>query len=242
MAIDLRFPNITAPTVEEQILQITTFLYETTEQLNWALNLLDGNQKEKKQTNGSKGSVVADENTPETTFSNIKSLIIKSADIINAYYEELNKRLTGEYVAISDFGTYQEKTSNDITTNSENIKTVYNSLQTIITDLENINNQMIDVSAYIKTGKLAYDENGAPIYGVEVGQKNIVDGEEQFNKFARFTSNNLSFYDPQFSEKEPVAYISNYTLYITNVEILGAISIGRKVKIDTTYGFTISLI
>lgn len=242
MAIDLRFPNITASTVEEQILQIKTFLYETTEQLNWALNILDDSQKEENKTNGYNGSIVADENTPETTFNNIKSLIIKSADIINAYYEELNKRLTGEYVAISDFGTYKENTSNDITANSDYIDRVFKSLQTVITDLENINNQMIDVSAYIKTGKLAYDENGTPIYGVEVGQKNIVDGEEQFNKFARFTSNKLSFYDPQFSEKEPVAYISNYTLYITNVEILGTITIGRKVKIDTTYGFTISLV
>ena len=70
------------------------------------------------------------------------------------------------------------------------------------------------------------DANGIPVYGLEVGQKNIVDGVEVFNKYARFTSDRLSFYDRNDTE---VAYISDKKLYINNVEITGSYKIGRFV-------------
>jgi hypothetical protein len=61
------------------------------------------------------------------------------------------------------------------------------------------------------------------VYGVEIGQKNTIDGEEVFNKFARFTADRLSFYDQNDSE---VAYISDYKLYIRNAEITSSLKIG----------------
>jgi hypothetical protein len=46
---------------------------------------------------------------------------------------------------------------------------------------------------------------------------------EVFNKYARFSSDRLSFYDENDSE---VAYISDYKLYIRNVEITSNFKIG----------------
>ena len=46
---------------------------------------------------------------------------------------------------------------------------------------------------------------------------------EVFDKFARFTSDRLSFYDQNDNE---VAYISDRKLYITHVEVKGTFSIG----------------
>jgi hypothetical protein len=62
-----------------------------------------------------------------------------------------------------------------------------------------------------------------PVYGVEIGQKNSIDGEDVFNKYARFTSDRLSFYDQNDTE---IAYISDYKLYIRNVEIEGSLQEG----------------
>ena len=41
MSINLRLPNITDPTADGKIRQIQSYLYQTIEQLNWALNTLE---------------------------------------------------------------------------------------------------------------------------------------------------------------------------------------------------------
>ena len=68
-----------------------------------------------------------------------------------------------------------------------------------------------------------YDDEGIPVYGMEVGQRTEIDGEEVFDKFARFTSDRLSFYDQNDNE---VAYISDRKLYITHVEVKGTFRMG----------------
>jgi len=54
-------------------------------------------------------------------------------------------------------------------------------------------------------------------------QRNEIYGEEVFNKYARFSSEKLSFYDRNDNE---VAYISDKKLYIMDVEVTGSLSIG----------------
>ena len=99
-------------------------------------------------------------------------------------------------------------------------------MQEIITDVENVEHTLIEVNAHIKTGILYYDDDGVPVYGLEVGQRTEIDGEEVFNKYARFTSNKLSFYDQNDNE---VAYISDRKLYITHIEVTGSYAIGDLV-------------
>ena len=96
-------------------------------------------------------------------------------------------------------------------------------MQGIITDIENLNFTLAEVNAQIRSGLLYYDDDAIPVYGLEIGQKNTIDGEEVFNKFARFTADRLSFYDQNDTE---VAYVSDYKLYIRNVEITSSYKIG----------------
>ena len=182
----------------------------------------------------SAASAAGEGRTPEATFNSIKSLIIKSADIVNAYYEEVTRRLEGDYEAISSFGTYKEETSQTITENSKGITQLFDNYQEISGTVNGLYDAKIETSAYIHHGLLDYKENGAPIYGVEVGKTDEVNGVETFNKFARFTANRLEFYDAGNPE-EPVAYISDYKLFITNAEITGTLTLGRY-TIDTTDG------
>lgn len=246
MNIDIRKPNITASTAEGQLTQVKSYLAQLCEQLNWALsNISGGGQQGVVLVDKSNNvSIATDDETRAATFNSIKSLIIKSADIVEAYYEEINKRLEGEYVARSEYGTFTQSTSQDITENSEGITRTFNNIQKIVSDIEGINTKLIEVNAHIHSGLLYYaGENGeetdhvdgTPVYGIEVGQIDTVDGEEVFNKFARFTADRLSFYDQNGLE---VAYISDYKLYITHVEITGSISHGGFVT-DVSDGIAI---
>ena len=234
MGMDIRLPNINASTEEGQLMQIKSYLYQFAEQLKYAISTLEAGGTTSGEADRQEISAPpAETATPGSTFNSIKSLIIKSADIVNAYYEEINRRLEGEYVAQSEFGTYSEQTSQTISENSTAIERVFNNIQQITSELEEVKHTLIEVNAYMKSGLLAYDNNGVPIYGLEVGQRNTVDGEEVFNKYARFTANRLSFYDQNDTE---VAYMSDYKFYITNGEITGTLKLGAFL-IDTRTGF-----
>lgn len=238
MSIDINFPNITATTSEGKVEQIRSYLYQLADQLKWALNSIEGNSGSNVVVQGSKNTVAEEQAEAEATFNSVKSLIIRSADIVNAYYDVINEKFSGQYVAQSDFGTFVELTHQSITTNSTAIESVFTSMQKIISDIENLEHNLIEVTAHIRSGLLYYNDEGIPIYGLEIGQINEIDGEEVFNKYARFTSDRLSFYDQNDTE---VAYISDYKLYITNAEITGTLKLGAF-RIDTSKGFSLKYV
>lgn len=233
MSYDFRVPQITASTPEQKIVQIHSYLFQLSEQLRYAFGEVEREEQVIiRQLNSNRSGDIASSEQAQNTFSSIKALIIKSADIVDAYYEEINRRLEGVYVAESEFGIYSEKTTQDIKENSEGIQRLFSNVQEISTDLEEIAEALIEVNAYIKSGLLDHDESGVPIYGIEIGQDNTIDGEKVFSKFARFTASRLSFYDQNDVE---VAYISDYRLYITDAQISGNLFLGKYV-IDSSDG------
>lgn len=226
MSYNFRLPNITAMTPEGKLEQMQSFLYQTVEQLNWALNAVEsagGSGHGVKQNVPGKTGGDEGESGAAVSFNELKSLIIKSADIVNAYYEKISARLSGEYVAKSDFGTFREETEQYIEASSEAIEQFYKDLQGIITDIDNVEHSLIETNAYIRSGLLEYDENSVPVYGLEIGQYTEIDGEEVFNQYARFTSDKLSFFDSNGCE---VAYISDNKLYISHIEVTGSFAQG----------------
>lgn len=234
MSVNIRLPNITATTEAGKLQQVQSYMYQLVEQLNWALQTIESGSKET-VTQQRKSVSSADKNDSVSTFNDIKGLIIKSADIVNAYYEEINKKLSGLYVAESDFGTFKEATEKVTKETSQSVEDLYTNIQEIFSDIEGFENFRIEVTANIKSGLLYTNNEGIPVYGLEVGQSNVVNGVETFDKFARFTSDRLSFYDANDTE---VAYISDYKLVITHAEVLGNLKLGKYV-LDTTDGLAL---
>lgn len=384
MGFDLRYPNITAQDEKGQLTQMRSYLHQLVEQLQWAFNSMDttavySSVQKSGKASGAVGTVGDAER--EATFNAIKSLIIKSADIVEAYYETINKKLSGLYVAQSDFGTFKEATEATLSATSTGINQAYTNIQTVSTNLTNkisttetnltnkitttettltdklgntetaftakigeveshvgevagkvttvegglnevsgkvkevdsaltgvssvvegvtntaaaaankvddVENSLgtvyakvdgvasdlsgvasdlsgvasdlsgvdgrlkeaeevlgevkevvvrptenvVEINAVIKTGLLYTDNDGFGVYGMEIGQKNTVNGDDVFDKYARFTADRLSFYSQNDTE---VAYISDYKLYITTAEILYELKIGQY-KLDTTNG------
>lgn len=213
---DIRLPNITATSPTEQLSQIKSYLYQFAEQLNYALATMDDKSEQIQQTISAASAAPSPaeaQRQAQDTFQSIKGLIIKSADIINAYSEQIETKLSENYVAQSTFGTYTENADNRITANANGISQNYNRIEEVHTENETYRKA---TAAYIKTGLLSENPD---TYGVEVGQTN--NGE--FTRFSRFTTEKLSFF---VNGNEEVAYISNNKLYIQTAEILQAIDMG----------------
>ena len=104
MSMNIRFPNITGVKPEEQIMQIKSYLYQLVEQLNWMLPTIESSTGQAgASTNHSMGDISAE------TFYELKSLLIKSSDTLNAYYEKINAKLEGQYVNQSDFNAHAQE-------------------------------------------------------------------------------------------------------------------------------------
>lgn len=228
MGFNITLPNITAPTEQGKLEQIRSYLYQFAEQLQWALDTIDSKAETAVvKQGGNTQSVTSDDNGKQDYFSELKALIITSADIVDAYYEEINQRLSGEYVAQSVFGTYREQTDAIYTQTSTDMTALYSNVQTIESNVKGIGDKILETEAYIRSGKLDEEKNGTVIYGVEVGQEVKKDGVSTFNKYARFTADRLSFYDNNDIE---VAYISDRRLYITEIEITASLNMGGFVE------------
>ena len=344
MGYDLRLPNIKGATEKERLTQVESYLRQLVEQLQWAMNSLEvvsANGVNNTMKTASKGSSQALEKAVDAnaTFNAIKHLIIKSADIVSAYYDEINKKLVGEYVAISDFGTFREQTEQNIEANSQWIEQSFSNIQAIESNIqivndtlsseiqnvgisvENVNSTLsanieavasnaanevenakaalrdsiddkaseiaseiedvsstlsnnidsvsqkaasdiesissslresldelsdvvggidayvLDVKAHIRSGQID-TIGGVPVFGIEVGQKILKDGVEVYEKFARFTSSKLSFYDHNDVE---VAYVSDRQLYISNVCVLVSYKIGGIMDIVQPNGDVVTM-
>ena len=254
MGIELRLPNITATTEKGQLEQMRSYLYQMSEQLQFALNSADSSSSNAVAYSSSKGvskvgASAEDTKSAYDTFNSIKSLIIKSADIVNAYYEEINNllNLSNTYVAQSDFGTYFSEATNTVSADGESITQKLSKIEGIESDVEGVKSTIKTQNSYINYGVVGTTlddtgraKEGAP--GIEIGAYQTIDDGTIVTtnkKYARFTAYGLELFGNSFDK--PVAYIKQYKLYITNAEITGKLTLGAF-QIDTSKGFNLKYI
>ena len=228
MGVQIKTPNITAGSDRERLMQIQSYLYQMAQQLQWAFDTIQVSGSSTAAIPAAQQTKQVVQADPASTFAGLKNLIIKSADIVNAYYQQISQRLEGIYVAQSDFGTYTEETAQEIQQSNTNINQLYTNIRTLSNTVDELYNSTVGANAYLKSGLLYETETGIPVYGLEIGQTNSVDGATVFDKFARFAADRLRFFD---SNDVEVAYISDYKLYITNAEISGSLWLSGKFKI-----------
>ncbi len=228
MHVQIPTPNITASGDRERLRQIQSYLYRMAGQLQWAFDNLETGSTEAAARSPAPQTGKQRED-PASTFSGIKNLIIRSADIVNAYYDQISRRLESVYVAQSDFGTYTQQTQLELQAGSESIRQLFAETETLSQTVEELWSSTLEANAYIKTGKLWEDENGIGVYGLEIGQTKQLNGEKIFDKFARFTADRLSFFD---SNDVEVAYISDYHLHITNAVITGSLMLMQQFQVS----------
>lgn len=231
--LDIRLPNITGTTEVEQLQQIRSYLYQLAPQLNWALSTLE--------TRSSSETVVQKTGTTAVTadkdkdrienFNELKHLIIKSADIANAYYEEVTEKLEAKYLAQSDFGNYYNDASAELTKSYDGLRLDLDNMQSIVSD-DGENTLLRSATAYIKLGTVDTDNNGYPVNGIEIGQTNEDEETVTFNQFARFTARSLSFYN---SSGTCLAEFGDDGMVVPKAKVKGNLTVGKYV-LDTSNG------
>lgn len=237
--MNIRLPNINAPTDSGQLAQIRSYLYQFSEELKWALSDIESKEGGSGDSSAVQQILASSTSSDgsKTSFEDLKALIIKSADIIDSYYEEINKRLEGVYVAQSEFGTYYEESSAELKATSDKLVQDYKNIQIILDELgKKVSG--IETDASIKSGLLKYtdigEQNGIPIYGIQVGQTTEVDGVEVFNKLSQFSTLGLELYDSE-NDTKPRTYLHINELSVPNAKIPGNLTLGGYV-LDTSDG------
>lgn len=199
MSIELRLPNIDSSLPpEQQLAQLKNYLYQTVEQLNWALSVTE------KTAEGIAKKVEVVTDSKETTnkaikdFNAIKDLIIKDADIVKAYAKEQEEIFDSSYVAQSEFGTYQADVVSTITTRAEGIKMDIVS-EYKLSDMPGISDFYGKSQRYLKLGLLDTDAIGKDIVGLEIGDT------EEGRKYARYDNTGTHLYSENGSESITIA-------------------------------------
>lgn len=208
--IEIRPPQLTAGSQGEQLQQMQRYLTALSQQLQFAFDALEGGTVAVSTAAGGAVAHVSEQEKRET-FNQLKALIIKSAQVTQVLEERVGKRLEGKYVAVSQFGTYCQETSQTIEANSRELKQTFQSVEQLESAVAGLDSAVREVSASIRTGEIA---DG--VYGVEIGQQEGEGGVIHFRRYARLTAEKLSFYDNNEIE---VAYISNRRLYVTAAEV-----------------------
>ena len=214
-------------TVQEQLVRQYSYLFQMAQQLNVALGQLESGG-----TAAPSGGTAAPAAEREQQYQTLKSMIVKTADTVQRRMDQLSAKLTGEYVAASEFGTYVERLNAYLEANPEALTQYYSFFADLQASTETVSaafeQYRVETEGYIRTGIVCYD-GAVPQYGVAVGQNltcREVDGEtvvEQNDFRATFTASKLSFWQ----DASEVAYVSNNRLYITNITVLDSISIGH---------------
>ena len=241
MSIDIRLPNINATSESGKLQQMQSYMIQLVQQLNWALNTIEA-----AESGNTNAPVVYQQSQPSTakeaeeTFNSIKALIIKSADIVNAYETTIFSDFNSKYFAESDFGTYLEETNRKVEENSKGVSESYKQIQAIDTDIDDIADYINTTEGYIRRGIL--DDQGT--IGIEVGETSETG---TYHRYARFTAEKLSFYDINGSE---VVYIGagdvdksdSNCLYVRGKAVfLGEIQLGQY-KTDSSDGLAFTWI
>lgn len=208
-SMKLAYPSIAGKTSGEQLESMRRYLCTLTDQLNLADWSASATLREISQAIDADGMTDAERKTQLGNFGQLKALIIKTADYAAANSEKFQTKLSGNYVAVSDFGKYWQKATMTVDGNEFGIRQLYDYAAGINNDFA-VNSQQ-----YVKTGLLYY--NGAvPVYGVGVGNIETTvtkDGEtvvdQTKNELVTVTPGKVTFWQGG----DEIAYLSAKKLH-----------------------------
>lgn len=131
------------------------------------------------------------------------------------------------YTEKSNFNEFKQKTESDLTANSTAIEQRYTEIKAVEQQVLGVDGKVTDVqkkvtetAGYIRTGKVAEDESGNPIYGVKIGQ---TDTAGNYNAFAQFTAGRISFFDETGKE---ISHFAGKDFYIDSGIIVQNLNLG----------------
>ena len=165
----------------------------------------------------------ANQEAAEKQYNGLKSMIVKTAEIVRSEMDVISTTLNQHYQALSEqFGEYEQNLQQTITATAQGVVQEFRYDEMIQGLQESTETFQRNISAYIFSG-LIDPINGK--YGIAIGQ-NVTDEDGEYveaNKMATFTSEKLSFW----LNGVEVAYFSNNTMHIASAEVTNSMKMGN---------------
>jgi len=243
-------PPLANGTEAQQISRLYSYLYQMSDQLNLALNNLTADNFAPAEAAAIQQAASGKPSKAQTEEVNsLKALIVKTADIVRSEMDVLETQLKSDYVAQSEFGTFQESLQNSIKATAQGVVQSYDydaQITDIATGMGTLEAFQANVQAYIKTGVLYYDEDTLlPVHGVAVGERLAtvsINGEQVLARkgmMSTFTANRLSFWQ----DETEIAYMTGGVLHIPKAEVSDQLTVGNYVikrMADGGFGIMVS--
>lgn len=219
-------PPVLQGAERDQLQQLQRYLHAMSEKLNQSLTQISVEQL----TPETQKALTAAEAKAADTATSLKSLIVKTANIVRHEMDMISTALSDRYQALSDqFGSYERNLDSQITATAEGILQDYR-YEERVQGLENEAGEtdvfIRRINQYIFSG-LVDETNGK--YGIAIGE-NVTSYDEQGNphinnnaKMATFTMDRLSF----FQGETEVAYFASNTFYINHGEVKQSLQMGN---------------
>lgn len=231
-----------------------SYLFQTAQALNLALSRLDESNFSEDSTARqilAGGQTAEQKKETEQGLGRLRTLIIKTADAVRAEQAALELRLQSTYVALSDFGDYQEEIDTRLTATAARIEQALSYYAELSDSLhgvsEDFNAYRVDVQGYIRQGVIGYD-GAVPIIGIAMGRDLRVTGAKETVDGTEYevidTSSNMSIWTPDklsfYINGAEAAYFSNGALYVGTVIVKEKLVLGQdKWQITHDDGFTV---
>ena len=240
----MEMPAVPAGTLAQQVQQQYTYLFRLAQTLNRAMEQVEctaGAQAAQAQRTRISSREAREERAHQA--ATLKSLIIKSADVVRQEMDRLATELKGSYVAQSEFGDYLERISQRIEADPSQLSQYFKFASDIRVEVD-FASYKTDVEGYIRQGIVGYDGT-VPIIGIAIGQdirtsqtgveteQGVYDVIDKSSNMSVWTTEKLSFY----IGGQETAYFSNGKLTVAQIaadRITGAgewdVSFTRGVK------------
>nr|DAL55036.1 MAG TPA_asm: hypothetical protein [Caudoviricetes sp.] len=231
-----------------------SYLFQTAQALNLALSRLDESNFSEDSTARqilAGGQTAEQKKETEQGLGRLRTLIIKTADAVRAEQAALELRLQSTYVALSDFGDYQEEIDTRLSATAARIEQALSYYAELSDSLHGVSEDFdayrVDVQGYIRQGVIGYD-GAVPIIGIAMGRDLRVTGAKETVDGTEYevidTSSNMSIWTPDklsfYINGAEAAYFSNGALYVGTVIVKEKLVLGQdKWQITHDDGFTV---
>lgn len=231
-----------------------SYLFQTAQALNLALSRLDESNFSEDSTARqilAGGQTAEQKKETEQGLGRLRTLIIKTADAVRAEQAALELRLQSTYVALSDFGDYQEEIDTRLSATAARIEQALSYYAELSDSLHGVSEDFdayrVDVQGYIRQGVIGYD-GAVPIIGIAMGRDLRVTGAKETVDGTEYevidTSSNMSIWTPDklsfYINGAEAAYFSNGALYVGTAIVKEKLVLGQdKWQITHDDGFTV---
>ena len=172
-------------TPEQQIAAMRDWMFQRVKELDAVVNAGEDNVKVTKDGSGRTVITNGDEAAIRGMASDLKSLILKTANEVEAYADKKVESFSSEYVARSEFGVFQQTVEATMETTAQGVAENYDLIQSVTSDVNTLFDSYEEIRGQVVRG-IVQDPEYTPgselhpteyVIGVAIAQDIQISGE-----------------------------------------------------------------